>query len=457
MGFNQKIQALAQNDFMRSASTLVGGTAAAQALTILALPFLTRLYSPADFSLLAVYIAILTMAQVVVCLRIEIAIPLPEDDQEAANLFTLAVSFALSLSILSGLLILFFGDHFFELIGQPLLEPYAWLLPFGIAFAGLYASMQYWSTRKSRFSAVARTRMAQSGAGLGTQFGLAWLGTGAIGLLAGHTVMAGAGVFNLARHAWKSDLTAFKAVSLAGMGRAFREYRRFPLYSTWEALANNAALQLPILMIAAYAIGPEAGYLLLATRAIGTPVTMIGTAVGQVYLSKAPKKLRDGSLPEFNARVLSGLIRLGIAPLVVFGLIAPVVFSTVFGDEWQRAGELVLWMTPWFILKFLSSPISMVMHVKMKQRTMLVLMLVGLFLRLGITLGAYWFDPKIIAEGYAVSGALFYMIALATYVKTAGLTKTLVRSLALRFLGSLGIGIGIGFAANAIFKTIGYA
>ena len=56
---------------------LVGGTAFAQAIAVLALPLLTRLYTPDDFSVLAVYAALLGIISVVACLRLEIAIPMP--------------------------------------------------------------------------------------------------------------------------------------------------------------------------------------------------------------------------------------------------------------------------------------------------------------------------------------------------------------------------------------------
>lgn len=49
---------LPKNRFARSVSILAGGTAAGQAIVVLASPLLTRLYSPEDFGLLAVYAAL---------------------------------------------------------------------------------------------------------------------------------------------------------------------------------------------------------------------------------------------------------------------------------------------------------------------------------------------------------------------------------------------------------------
>lgn len=63
---------------------LVGGTTGAQLLAVLAAPLLTRLYTPEDFGLLAVYASLLGLIAVIASLRYELAIPLPTDDTEAA-------------------------------------------------------------------------------------------------------------------------------------------------------------------------------------------------------------------------------------------------------------------------------------------------------------------------------------------------------------------------------------
>lgn len=65
----KRLRALRHDRFLRAAGVLVGGTAAAQGIGLLALPLLTRFYSPEDFSLLAVYVAILTMSAAVTCMR----------------------------------------------------------------------------------------------------------------------------------------------------------------------------------------------------------------------------------------------------------------------------------------------------------------------------------------------------------------------------------------------------
>lgn len=53
------------SDFSRAASEPVAGTPAAQAHALLALPVLTWLYPPAEFSLLVVYVAMLLHRQAI--------------------------------------------------------------------------------------------------------------------------------------------------------------------------------------------------------------------------------------------------------------------------------------------------------------------------------------------------------------------------------------------------------
>lgn len=92
-GFAKMISLLVRkirlNNFQKSIAVIFGGTAVAQLITILVLPVLARIYTPEDFSLLAVYAAVLGILLTVTCLRFKIAIPLPEKSSVAVNLLVL--------------------------------------------------------------------------------------------------------------------------------------------------------------------------------------------------------------------------------------------------------------------------------------------------------------------------------------------------------------------------------
>jgi O-antigen/teichoic acid export membrane protein len=408
LSWRARIQAAKSNRILRAGSVLVGGTAAAQAITILALPILTRLYSPDDFQVVAVYSATLTILAAAACGRLEIAIPIPKRDSEAANLLALSSVFAIAMASACAVAIAAFGPGIARLIGWRANIAYLWLLPVGVLMSGSYAAAQYWATRRLKFTEIARTRVTQVGTGLGVQIVLGLVKVAPFGLLLGHMLTSAAGSFRLWWQVLRDDRNALAAIRPKRMAAVLRRRRRFPLYSVPESLANTAGIQLPVIMISAAVAGPEAGFLMLAMRTVGTPIAVIGSAASQVYLGDAADVERDGRLGDFTADIISGIGRIGVAPLLFAGIVAPRVFAFVFGSEWVRAGELVGWMTAWSILRLLSSPISMVMHVRMAQRAMLVLTVFGFFLRVTCVAAAGRLWSLGAVESYAVASALFY-------------------------------------------------
>ena len=435
----------AQGGLLRAVLVLVGGTAFAHAITALSLPILTRLYTPADFSILAVFSSLLSIVAVAACLRFDIAIPMPGRDAEAFNLLALAIGCAVAVSLVTGALLLIAPSWLPEIMGRLDLQPYLWLLPVGIFLAGAYSALQNWFVREKEFSLIARSRVAQSAASAGTQIGMAGFSVGPIGLVFGYLLNTGSAClilgFRLLRHErYRQNAEGLTSSTLK---LAWRDYSRFPKYSTWEALANSAAIQLPVIMIAALAAGPEAGYLLLAMSVIQAPMALFGTAIGQVYLSRAPEEYREGRLGSFTADILGGLMKAGVGPLLAVGILSPLVFGTVFGEGWGRAGWLVAWMTPWFIMQFLASPVSMAIHVTGHQRAVFFLQVFGLILRVSSVLVVAQFSNAPVSEAYALSGALFYFIYLWLVLRCAKCRWKELLGRASSGIGVAGVWVGV--------------
>ncbi|MEN4904779.1 oligosaccharide flippase family protein [Luteimonas sp. TWI1416] len=441
----------------RSIGVLVGGTAFAQALGVLALPVLTRLYTPADFGVLAVYTALLGILAVVASLRLEIAIPLPEADEEAANLLAVALCSSAAFGAALAIVVGFGADPISDLLDAPGLAPYLWLLPLGVWITGSYTALQYWTSRKKNFMAVARTRMSQAIGGTATQLGLGALGIAPLGLLLGQLIKSGAGVAGLGYRLWKRDRTALRAIRRRDMKRVAGEYQRFPKYSMLEALANTASIQVPILLIAANSPSNDAGHLLLAMQVLAIPAALIGQAVGQVFLSHASEHYRKNELAFFTARMVGHLIAAGIAPVAMIALLAPLTFQLIFGSGWERSGDLVAWMAPWFFMQFITSPVSMVLHVTGNQKLALSLQFFGFVLRTGIAAVAIKLSQDHVAEAHALSGAVFYFIYFVVVARVAHIDVQLLARAAPKkaIVLSLG-GVVLVAAALHVARLLGY-
>lgn len=422
-----------RNSFIRAVGVLVGGTALAHGITALALPVLSRIYSPAEFSTLAVFTSLLSIVSVGACLRFDVAVSIPQRDSDAANLLALALGCALVVSLLVALPVLLMPDQIARWTNQATLSTYLWLLPVGILLAASYSALQGWMVRKKSFGLIARSRIAQSAAAAGTQIGMGTAGVGAFGLLLGYVLNAGTACVVLGYRLLRFERAALRNVTWPGMRAMAIEHHRFPKYSTWEALCNSAAIQIPIIMIAAMAIGPEAGYLSMAMFVMQAPMALVGTAIGQVYLSKAPDEHRAGRLGTFTAEVFGGLLKAGVGPLLFVGIVSPFAFPFVFGEDWRRAGHLVAWMTPWFIMQFLASPISMALHVTGHQRTAMYLQYFSLVFRVVVVWIAAELLPTVVSESYALSGFVVYSVYAMYVLSVAGaqghaLTKSLLKA-----------------------------
>ena len=70
--------------------TLMSGTTIAQAIPLAISPILTRIYSPSDFGVLAIYSSIMAVIAVIATCRYELAILQPKQNDDAKSLVFLS-------------------------------------------------------------------------------------------------------------------------------------------------------------------------------------------------------------------------------------------------------------------------------------------------------------------------------------------------------------------------------
>lgn len=413
----ERLRLIARGDFVADVIKLGFGTLSGRLISIAVLPILTRLYSPIDFAILATYLAVLGTIAVAACLRMDVAIPMAGNDDDAVNLLALALLSLSTISLIALMLVLFMPTKLAIGLGNPAIEPYLGLIPVGICLAGTYSAFQNFATRMRQFGHIARTRVTQSALGAVTMLSLGWAGMTPFGLLLGNALSIGAGGLGLAVNAVRSERGMVRAVSLTNMRVALRRNYRYPLYSTPDSLLNVAGLQIPVLIIAANA-GTEAGFLLLAMQLMTAPMALLGSSISQVYVSRATEAQRERRLRELTLSIMRRLAWIGVVPLMFVAVLAPLLIPYVFGPEWSRTGIIITWMTPWIALQFIASPVSTVMFVTNRQREMLVLTAFGFMIRVGGVgfVTQNWYP---LVETFAVLSAVFYAVCCVTFIYAA--------------------------------------
>ncbi len=432
MRFCNALQALRRfipgGRFGRSVAVLAGGTALGQAVVALASPILTRLYSPEDLGILAVFSSILGMVSVFAALRYELAIPLPQDDADAAALVTFSLGVVVAVSLLMGVGVQFLGGHIADWANAPALRQHLWLLPVGVGMVGFYQVLSYWAVRRQAFGRIARTKLYQGLGATSTHILLGLAAVGPAGLIFGQVVGQGAGVTTLAIHAWRDGREHLRTMSPEALRRVAWRYRRFPQLSSFSGLLNSAGLQLPALLLAAF-YGPlVAGWFLLGQRVVGIPMSLLGQAVAQVYVGTASRLVQEDQarLRGIFARTAGRLLVLGLIPMGVLGVAGPWFFSRVFGIEWVEAGSYVQLLAGAFLLQFAITPLSQTLNIIERQDLQLawdfgrLLLVVGALLGARQLGGSAWHAVTAYSAAICLAyGALFLLNlwALASHVR----------------------------------------
>lgn len=357
------------NSFSRSVITIAGGTGLAQIITVLVVPIVTRLYTPAHFGILGIYDSALALLLVLASWRYELAVPLTDNDSTAIDLLGLCFAILLGMTLLLSLILLFAGEQITVILRVDSFLPYVWWLPLGLLGGGTYQTLNYWALRKRAFSRIARTKISQSVGASITQLVLAALHLGPVGLILGDIIGVSSGSSTLATLAWQNDRESVKSFSLKGMLRAARKYRRFPLFTAGSALMNRAGLQLPVIVFAALYGSQAAGFFILTRQVLALPAALVGQAVGQVYYGTASALIRDNpsALPRLLYRTVRNLVIIGFLPISVVAIIGPRLFAVVFGASWSTSGEYVRLLSVMLLLQLAIAPISQSLNILERQ------------------------------------------------------------------------------------------
>ena len=78
-----------RGSFLKNVAMLGGARGISQGLTLAASPVLTRIFSPEDFGVFALFAVLIGLLGGLSCMRYEHALPLARDEVEAANIFAL--------------------------------------------------------------------------------------------------------------------------------------------------------------------------------------------------------------------------------------------------------------------------------------------------------------------------------------------------------------------------------
>lgn len=374
--------------------TLLSGTMLAQTLPVAISPILSRLFTPEDFGVLALYVAITGIFGAIANGRYELAIMLPQEDSEARVIVALGILVAVSISIILLIAVLVSGEWLAATLGQ---EGSTWWLlfaPLSVLLIGLFNMLNYYNNRLKSYKKMSISQISKAGAIAVSQLSAGGFKLGGAGLIAGRIIGETTAVAVLVFGNRGRGL--FSGVTHNKISATAKRYQNFPKYSMWSILFNRTGMHAVEFFISGfYSLGMLGQYSLMQ-RVLGAPSSLVGTAIGQVFFQEASEERNKTgkAIKSFNKTFIL-LMTLSVSGFGLLFFIAEPLFVFVFGDQWRIAGELTKILIPLFVIRFVAAAMSLINSVFEKQKIAFYWQTTLLLLYILVLAFTYWNDSSI--------------------------------------------------------------
>lgn len=366
---------------------LAAANASAQLLQLLAQPFLARIYSPAQFGVLAEVVSISTILAVIGTLQLNHYLVLEKNDQTRTQLIQLGGTLAL-ISAVTTLLILNVASAASTSLD---LSRFAIASSSVLILTYCHANiMRGILTSESLFKTLAAYTLARSLLITLSQFALASFSVGnglLIGMLIGELLaqvllLTTGKTFALFHPIFKGFFSQITSL--------IRKKPAFFVAGTLQELASSAAFVLPLILITQLYGKDSGGQFALAHRMTWAIILLVAQSISPVLF----RHFASLKISELEMQRLLD-IKLAFALFVLAGpaafFISEHAFALLFDQTWEEAARMSSWVSIWAISFIVSLPFRVCCRILEKQPLQLFVDTLTLCAILSI---AYWQNPS---------------------------------------------------------------
>jgi len=357
---NQKYK----SEYLKNIIILMTGTTASQLIPILVSPFLTRLYSPDDFGVLALFISITSILAVFASGKFDLAILLPKKNSEAIELVELAMVINFIVSVFLVMILLVFFNQITSLF--PSIKSFDWLYFIPISVCA-FTSYQIFSSYENRIKNYKRISISKVYQSLSTSFlnlSLALFKANYFGLIVSRligSIIALLTLKSISNITFKYDFNRLLIMA--------KRYKKFPIFSLPSDFLSVLTSELPIIMFVMMYRSEEVGLFALTIRVIGIPVGIVSGAISSVFRQEASSHYAiKENCKKIYISTAKTLFLVSIIPFMILGIFSPYLFVLIFGQEWRLAGDYTQLMSLMYFFKFTVSPLSFMYYIAEKQK-----------------------------------------------------------------------------------------
>lgn len=357
-----------KSEFTKNIVTLITGTAVAQAIPIAISPILTRIYTPEDFGVFALFIAIISIFGIIANARYELAIMLPKKDEDAINIFVLGFIITCFITLFLLILVIVFNDYLKIFLENEEIGFWLYFVPIAVFFSGMYNILNYFNNRKKNYKDLRNATILKAIVLAIVQLSIGFIKSGASGLISGQLISNMFANIKLLKNILKDKMLVSKISKIKIIALA-KKYKKFPKYSLPSSFCDIITTQLPFFLLPKIFGLQISGFFFLSKRIISLPASLIASSISQVYfqnLSDA-KKNKERVFPIF-IDTIKKLFLIALPTSLLMFLFSPIIFEIIFGKDWLISGEIAKYLALVFFITFIVSPLSISFTVSMELR-----------------------------------------------------------------------------------------
>ncbi len=372
--YKELITKYASSAIFKNFFTTLSGTTLAQAIQVLAAPILTYYYSTEIFGVFTLYFSVANSIAVIATLRYELAIMLPEKEDDAKQLVNISLLMTLGLSILTLLVMLVSRSYWATWLDASDLNLFLLLAAFSVLSTGIFQTLIMFATRKEQFKRSSYMRVVQSLTFASFPVVFYYLGFHSSGLVIGYVVSQVVTTFIFSLVSLRVISSAIHIWNWNAMRSQMIRYKGFPGFNSLHAFMDMVQVSVMNFLIAILYGQAALGLYSMAYRVLRAPLGIIGSAISQVLYQKMSDNYNKGiSNYTLYRSTVKGIGLFSIPLFSLIALIAPAAFGFFLGAGWVEAGWYAVYMTPLFIFTFISSPLSHLPNINSKQGTFLTM------------------------------------------------------------------------------------
>jgi O-antigen/teichoic acid export membrane protein len=331
-------------------------------------PILTRLYTPEEFGIFALYSSILYISASLSTGKYELAILLPSGSRDSLAVVLSSLIILSIIVLFSILIVLIFNDELASLLPNENIIYWLYFLPLAILLSGVYRNLNYLSIREENYPQIARSKVEQSLGTSSVSLFFGYFNSGVFGLVFGSIFGLFLANYSLYKKVIRLRLKEFKCVTKKEILQTIKEYINFPKHEMPASFINAVSRHMIPFLFVAYFTPILAGYYYLTQRVIGLPANIIASAISDVFRQEATKDFKKfNNSKDIYISTFKKLFLIGLFPSIFLFFFSKDLFILFFGPDWAVAGDYAQILTPMLFIRFISTPLSFMFVICGKQ------------------------------------------------------------------------------------------